>query len=242
MTELVEGSATSALSVAPEPELRMQVVTTTDFETPFQSRNSYEFFIGMAKTLSSSGMVPKEYQGEKGVGSMLIAMELANRSGAPLLAVLQSLHVIHGKPGWSAAWIIQQINTSRRYATDLRFEFEGEPVLHPDWGTQIAPGDVCWAWARRHDGSIAKGAQISLAMAKAEKWVERTGSKWRTMPEQMLMYRAATFFARVHCPDVLFGVPTTDELVDRDEPQERTADKLNEQLGAINGEVTQADG
>jgi hypothetical protein len=53
-----------------------------------------------------------------------------------------------------------------------------------------------------------------MAMAKAEGWLDKNGSKWKTMPEQMLMYRAATFFCRVYCPEVLAGVQTVDEIID----------------------------
>ena len=34
------------------------------------------------------------------------------------------------------------------------------------------------------------------------------------MPEQMLMYRAASFFARTYCPEVLMGFSTADEVED----------------------------
>lgn len=34
------------------------------------------------------------------------------------------------------------------------------------------------------------------------------------MPEQMLAYRAAAFFARVYCPEALMGVQLVDEVID----------------------------
>jgi hypothetical protein len=34
------------------------------------------------------------------------------------------------------------------------------------------------------------------------------------MPVQMMMYRAAAFFARAHCSDVLLGIPTYEEVQD----------------------------
>ena len=47
-------------------------------------------------------------------------------------------------------------------------------------------------------------------------------SKWKTMPRQMMMYRAASFFARAHCPEVLLGIQTVEEVQDvrgYEEPQ-----------------------
>ena len=42
----------------------------------------------------------------------------------------------------------------------------------------------------------------------------KNGSKWVTMPEQMMMYRAAAFFARVFCPHALMGLQTAEEVQD----------------------------
>ena len=61
-------------------------------------------------------------------------------------------------------------------------------------------------------GKNIKGSTVSIAMAKAEGWTRN--SKWRTMPEQMLKYRAATFFGRQYIPDLLLGVQTSEEVVD----------------------------
>ena len=62
-----------------------------------------------------------------------------------------------------------------------------------------------------------------MAMAKAEGWL--ANSKWRTMPEQMLAYRAAAFFARVHCPDLLMGVQVEGEPEDS-RPRRREAEDV----------------
>jgi hypothetical protein len=53
-----------------------------------------------------------------------------------------------------------------------------------------------------------------MAMAAAEGWLNKPGSKWKTMPMQMMMYRAAAFFARAHCSDILLGLPTYEEVQD----------------------------
>ena len=51
-------------------------------------------------------------------------------------------------------------------------------------------------------------------MAQKEGWSTKPGSKWLTMSEQMLAYRAGSFFARAYCPEVLLGVQTIDEIQD----------------------------
>jgi hypothetical protein len=61
-------------------------------------------------------------------------------------------------------------------------------------------------------------------MAKAEGWFAKNGSKWKTMPELMLRYRAAAFFGRLYAPDVLNGMHATEEAEDiGDRPRNVTA-------------------
>ncbi len=51
-------------------------------------------------------------------------------------------------------------------------------------------------------------------MAKREGWATKSGSKWLTMPEQMLCYRAAAFWTRVYAPELSLGMSTADEVID----------------------------
>jgi hypothetical protein len=51
-------------------------------------------------------------------------------------------------------------------------------------------------------------------MAKAEGWYAKNGSKWQTMPEQMLRYRAASFFVRAYAPELSLGLATREEIED----------------------------
>ena len=53
-----------------------------------------------------------------------------------------------------------------------------------------------------------------MQMAKDEGWSTKNGSKWKTMPEQMLRYRSASFFGRIYAPEILMGFKTTDEVED----------------------------
>jgi hypothetical protein len=44
--------------------------------------------------------------------------------------------------------------------------------------------------------------------------MDKTGSKWKTMPELMLKYRAAAFFGRLYCPEIMMGLYSADETID----------------------------
>ena len=63
-------------------------------------------------------------------------------------------------------------------------------------------------------GQKLVGTDVTIKMAKAEKWYDKDGSKWKTMPQQMLAYRAAAFFIRTCAPEISMGLPTSDELED----------------------------
>lgn len=156
-----------------------------------------------AIALSKSDMVPKSYQGN--VANTMIAMETANRIGAGVFQVMQNLHIIHGRPGWSSTFLIATVNASGRWSP-LKFRMQGVEGK-PDWG--------CRAYATdKSTGEECVGPAITMAMAKAEGWSTKNGSKWLTMPELMLCYRAAAFWVRLYAPEVAMGIHTADEVTD----------------------------
>lgn len=156
-----------------------------------------------ADFLSQSQLVPDTYQRQP--QNCLIALDLSNRSGMSPLTVMQNLYVVKGKPAWAGQFAIALVNGSRRFAKPLKPVFFGEEGT-PSWGCYMETYD----W----EGNKVVGAKITMQMAKDEGWIDKGGSKWKTMPEQMLMYRAGAFFARVHCPDVLYGVQMVEEVKD----------------------------
>ncbi len=53
-----------------------------------------------------------------------------------------------------------------------------------------------------------------MATAEAEGWIARSGSKWKTIPELMLTYRAAAWMVRTNAPEIAMGLPTAEEVDD----------------------------
>lgn len=159
----------------------------------------------MAKSLCFSTIVPAAYQGERNIPNVMVAMELAHRIGASIMMVMQNLHVIQGRPSWAAQFLIATVNASRKF-TPLRFKFTGSEGSDA-WG--------CRAWAKdRETDEECMGALVTVGMAKAEGWATKSGSKWKTMPEQMLMYRAAAFWTRIYAPELSLGMQTAEEVID----------------------------
>ena len=63
---------------------------------------------------------------------------------------------------------------------------------------------------------ILKGMTYTLDIAKAEGLIDKQGSKWKTMPELMLSYRAQSNFINEFFPEVKFGCKTKEEIEDTD--------------------------
>ena len=57
---------------------------------------------------------------------------------------------------------------------------------------------------------------VDMDMAKDEGWLSKNGSKWKTMPQLMLRYRAASFFSSLNCPELTMGLYTKEEMQDND--------------------------
>lgn len=171
----------------------------------FQDKSAFEDAQRMAKMLSSSDMVPKEYKESgngKGIANTMIALNLARRTGSDPLMVMQNLYLVHGRPGWSSAFIIASLNSCGRFEP-LQFVMTGEGA-----------GLGCFVRTKDKSGNVLEGPEVNIAMAKAEGWLDKTGSKWKTMPSLMIRYRAAAFFGRLYAPDILMGMQTAEELQD----------------------------
>jgi hypothetical protein len=163
-----------------------------------------------AMLLSKSTLVPKDYINN--VANCAIAFEMAQRLNSNVLMVMQNLYVIHGRPSWSSQWIIAAINSCGKY-TSLKFDVVdlGEKEVN-----KIKIHDFsCVAYAtERETGDKLESAKVTVEMAVREGWYAKTGSKWQTMPEIMLRYRAASFFGKIYAPELLMGLQSVEENQD----------------------------
>ena len=185
----------------------LQVATTQQSQpiSAFSSENAFVSVQRMAKALASSTLVPDSYRGEANLGNCIIALELSQRIGASVMAVMQSMVPIHGKPTWSASFLIATVNSCGRFSP-MRFRWVGKEGTD-DWG--------CRAFAVERESNLELvGALVTIGMAKAEGWYGKNGSKWKTMPEQMLQYRAAAFWCRAYAPEIALGMHTSEEIQD----------------------------
>lgn len=203
--------------------VEQQALTVMPSMPVFADKQVFEHSQRVAKMMTTSSLVPKEYQNN--IPNIMIALEMANRIGASPLMVMQNLNIIQGRPSWSSQFIISALNSCKRFSP-LRFKMDGEG---DDYG--------CTAWAKDSSGEILEGPKVTWKMATAEGWTTKGGSKWKTMPELMFRYRAAAFFGRLYAPDVLMGMGTADEAEDISNAEsvntEQKATQMNNALNAL---------
>jgi len=153
----------------------------------------------VSKMLSSSTMVPAHFR--ENVGNCVIALNYADRVGIDPFMAMQKMYIIHGKPAIETQLQIALFNKSGRFDS-LKYKVSGE-------------GDEksCIAYATiKESGEVIEGPPVSIAMSKAEGWYGKSGSKWKTLPDLMLRYRAAAFFIRLYAPETTLGLQTTEEV------------------------------
>ena len=214
-----------ALTKAAKAAINQQPTTT--FKANTSSVSFFQEKFEMAKQLSMSTLIPQQFRGKP--ADVLMAMELSEQMKMSLFVVTQNLDIIHGKTSWKSSFIISAINSSGKFKSNLRFEWRG---------TEDQNTWACRAWVIEHDNNKLFGTWVSIQMAINEGWFEKKGSKWKTMPEQMLQYRAASFFGRLFASDILMGMLSTEEIVDVEPISVETVEasntlKLENQLEVI---------
>ncbi|XVJ69912.1 MAG: recombinase RecT [Rhizobacter sp.] len=192
-------TATDLANLSPGQQIQITEPRDTAVMPGFNSQNSWELANRIGKAFAASSLVPAQYQGN--VANCIVALEMANRMGASPLMVMQNLYIVHGNPGWSSKFLVACFNQSGRFSA-LRYEWTPDRT-------------GCRAWAiEKATGERIDGPQVTMQMAKDEGWSTKSGSKWKTMPELMLMYRAAAFLIRTYAPEISMGLQTNEEIID----------------------------
>ena len=157
----------------------------------------------IANMLCKSSLVPQAYK--QNPVDCMIAMEMTSRTNFPLLMVMQNLYIIQGKPSWSGQFCTAVVNASGRFSPLEFVQLTNEDGSLKGYYAQAT---------RLSDGKLCVGSPVDWDMVKGEGWLSKSGSKWKTMPDLMFHYRAAAFFVREHCPDLLCGLQTAEEVQD----------------------------
>lgn len=135
--------------------------------------------------------------------SLILANGISKSTGIDTMQVLNNLYIVHGRPAFSTQFYIALANKAGVFRGPINYDIQGtgDSLSVTAYATSAASGN-------RIDFTV------TLAEAKAEGWVDKKGSKYRTRPELMLRYRAASGLIRMYHPEVAMGFHTDDEAED----------------------------
>lgn len=191
----------NTIIAAEQQQMPMLSVPKNTAVNVWQDKDAFDQATRVANMLSKSRIVPENYQNRP--EDCFIAVELAARMNTSPVFIMQNLYVVKGKPSWAGQACMAMITACGKFKN----------VRHVYTGTKGTDTRGCYVEAVRvADGETVQGTEVTLAMARSEGWM--SNSKWKNMPEQMLGYRAASFFARMYCPEAMMGLHTAEEVYD----------------------------
>ena len=181
--------------------------------------------LSFAEVMATSRItVPKHLQNNPG-DCLAITMQ-AMQWGMNPFAVAQKTFVVNGILGYEAQLVSAVINTKAPISSRLNYEWFGdwhkiagrfkevpgrndEKKVVKDWTLAEEKGLGVRVWATMKGESDPRVLELLLSQAGV-----RNSPLWGQDPKQQLAYLATKRWARLHCPDVILGVYTDDELVD----------------------------
>lgn len=154
--------------------------------------------MALAKLMSESSFVPKDYQGK--AGNVLVAIQWGLELGLKPLQAMQNIAVINGRPSlWGDAVLALVL---------------GSPVcvdvIEYDEGSGEGKTSVCVAKRKGREDKIAR---FSMADAEIAGLKDKAGP-WKQYPDRMRKMRARAFALRDQFADVLRGMPIAEEQMD----------------------------
>ena len=211
------------------PQTTQNGITTTAASSPsttgidFFNPSQFDTMQRACTMFSASELVPDCYRAEgkgntpqKAIANCMIALDVASRIGASPLMVMQNLYIVYGRPSWSAKFLIATVNTCGRFEP-LKFRFTNlgkvGKIGNVDYSNVDNIECVAYTKAKGSD-ELLESSPISISLAIKEGWYSKNGSKWQTMPKQMLMYRAASWWTGVYAPELSMGMRTVEENED----------------------------
>ena len=174
-----------------------------------------------AQIISKSDIIPSHYRNKP--ENVFIAVQTAYRMGLDPMLIMQNTFVVSGKLGMTSAFAISLANQSGMFDAGLRYRVEGE-------GESLR----VTAYTNLKNTGEEISYTIGMKEAKAENWTKNP--KYKTLPELMLRYRAATLLIRTHAPEVLNGMHMVEELKDVEASKmvnESKTESLNQRLDKL---------
>jgi hypothetical protein len=180
-----------------------ELATTTTAPAPLAFLHdgaAFDHLWRVAKAFSLSGMVPEHFRGKP--ESCMVALMYAEQLGEHPMVMFQEVTVIKGRPGTSARFAIARANKSGLLAGPITWTAKGQ-------GEAL---EVTATATMRESGEKIS-ATVTMREAIADGWTRN--DKYKSIPGQMLRWRAATRLINLYIPEVLFGLGVREEAETR---------------------------
>lgn len=205
-----------------EEKSEQNVAVMENYEVTSKTIKGLAALVQKAERYAKSMFIPEIFRGKP--DDIFAALCAAERLGIDEFGLMQSAYVVYGKIAFSTQFKIGAFNSCGKYES-LQYEFFGT-VNTDSWG--------CRAWCiEKRSANKIVGPSVTIKMAKDEGWYGKKGSKWQTMPELMLRYRAASLLISTTAPELLLGFQTSEEVID-------TIDVTATASGTLDQKVTEA--
>lgn len=176
-----------------------------DIVKTFNQKSSIDMFDMMEKAykfaeiMAKSDIIPQHYRAKP--ANVFIAVQTAYRMDLDPMLVMQNTYVVGGKLGMNTTFAISLANNSGLFSNGIRYRQSGEgESLEVTAYTNLKKTNEEISYTFSYKTAVAEGYTRN--------------SKYKTMPELMLRYRAATLLIRTHAPEVLNGMHMIEELED----------------------------
>ncbi|WP_252180192.1 RecT family recombinase [Endozoicomonas sp. 4G] len=185
--------------------------------------------------------IPKELQDNPG-DCLAVALQAMAWQMNPF-QVAQKSFVIKGKLGYEAQLVNAVITRHAPIQGRLEFKFSAgwDSILGrfrivsgqhgdypvPNWNQDNEIGLWCEVSATMKGEAEPRTTRVEMVQA-----YPRQSTQWATDPKQQLAYVTVKRWARLHCPDIILGIYTPDELQNR-EPIEKDItpkDRINARI------------
>ena len=183
-----------------------QLAVVSENHPPALTAEAERFALMQRKAglFANSPLIPESLRAggpQQALANCYIGLTMADAMNENPLTVLQNIHIVKGKAGFSAQFMIARANASGVFKGRINWRMSGE-------------GDAlsAEAFAVLAETGEEVSFPVDMAMAKAEGWT--SNPKYRSIPHLMLRYRSATFLVRLYAPDVMFGYQTAEEVED----------------------------
>lgn len=182
-------------------------LTVKQDPTPTTNLSTFSDNWKIATQLAKSDIIPDNYKNKP--QNIIVAINIADKMNLDPFTVMQNMAIIRGKMAWSGSFARTLIERSGKFK-DLELNYIGEKGKD-SYGCYLSA-------TRVSDGKKINGPEVTMALAKAEKWI--SNSKWINLSDMMLAYRCQSYFCRLHCPEAMSGIYTAEEIEDINTPKQ----------------------